>query len=156
MNEVDRKVFDANYLVYGLHQDAKDALAEMAVLEDRPVSHILMVENEKTADLLVLLRGKVGVYLGKEKIRDVGPGTVLGEVALVDDMTRSATAVALAPVSYALFESKALRRFMVENQRAGFMMLANLSRVLSFRLREATTQVEHLRGQARDPWENSE
>jgi CRP-like cAMP-binding protein len=154
MNESDRKAFDGNYLVYGLLDDAKAALAEIATIEDYAVSHVLMVENEKSSDLIVILRGTVGVYTGKEKIRDVGPGTVLGEVALVDDMPRSATAVAVTPISLARFESKALRRFMVENERAGFLMLANLARVLSFRLREATTQVEHLRGQARDPWEH--
>ena len=40
--------------------DAKAALAEIALIEDRAVSHVLMVENEKSSDLMVVLRGTVG------------------------------------------------------------------------------------------------
>jgi hypothetical protein len=42
---------------------------------------------------------------------------------------------------------------MARNREVGFLMLANLARVLSMRLRNLDQVVEGLFGKARDPWD---
>jgi CRP-like cAMP-binding protein len=114
--------------------------------------HALIAENEKEVDLIVVLRGTVSIYKGGEKLAEAGPGSVLGEVALVDNLPRSANVFCSTPVAIAKLEGGQLRKYMGQNRDSGFLMLANLSRVLSARLRAATQQVEDLKGSSRDPW----
>ncbi len=42
---------------------------------------------------------------------------------------------------------------MFQHKDVGFIMLSNLSRVLSMRLREASEKVEDLQGKLADPWQ---
>lgn len=149
-------VFAKNYLVNGLGQTTIDAIAELAEFDGKIAGEILIEKGEKGGDLFVILDGTVNVYTDKgDKIADSGPGSVLGEVALVDDGPRSATAVCVGQVHYARLPAKALRKYMASNKDAGFVMLANLSRVLSMRLRKTATVMEDLRAQTEDPWKNA-
>jgi CRP-like cAMP-binding protein len=152
MNSSDRLIFDNNYLLSGLPQSTKDELAEMTTFVELPMRHALIAENEKEVDLIVVLRGTVSIYKGGEKLAEAGPGSVLGEVALVDNLPRSANVFCSTPVAIAKLEGGQLRKYMGQNRDSGFLMLANLSRVLSARLRAATQQVEDLKGSSRDPW----
>lgn len=150
----DQEQFRLNYLVSGLPDDAIDQVAAMAEFNTVPGGKAIIQKGEKTADLFVILEGQVNVYADEgAKIAQRGPGSVLGEIALVDDNPRSAYAVALGNVRVAKLDGRALRRFMFQNRDIGFIMLANLSRVLSMRLRQATETIEDLQGSARDPWE---
>jgi CRP-like cAMP-binding protein len=60
---------------------------------------VLIEQGETGRDLFLLLSGGVVVRVGagKTEVR-VGPGTVLGEMALLSDGVRTATAVAAEPV----------------------------------------------------------
>lgn len=149
MNREDYEVFRSNYLVNGLSDDAVRQLAELAEVQDVPEGRKLITQDEDGTDLLVILRGNATVWCNGELIGDKGPGTVVGEVALLDKGPRSADVIASTPVTYALLDGTTLRRFMAGNQDAGFLVLLNLSRVLTVALREATQQIEDLRAEAR-------
>jgi CRP-like cAMP-binding protein len=153
MNAADRLVFDNNYLLSGLPQSTKDDLAAMAVFIECPMRTNLIAENDKEVDLIVILRGTVSIYKGEERLAEAGPGAVLGEIALVDNLPRSANVFCSTPVAIAKLAGPALRKYMGQNRDSGFLMLANLSRVLSARLRSATQQVEDLKGSSKDPWD---
>lgn len=112
----------------------------------------MISEDDKDVDLVVLLRGTVDIYKGGEKLAEAGPGAVLGEIALVDNLPRSAHVFASTPVAIAKLNGVELRKYMFQNRDSGFLMLANLSRVLSSRLRSVSQQVEDLKGHAKDPW----
>ena len=56
---------------------------------------------------------------------------------------------------YAKLPAKELRSYMAGNKDAGFVMLANLARVLSMKLRQNAAVMEDLRAQTQDPWEGS-
>ena len=152
MTETDRQVFDDNYLLCGLPKEAKDTIAQMCVLSDLEEGDLLFGEGDKASDLAVMLRGTVGVFRGREKLAEVKPGAVIGELALVDDQPRSADVRALSQVTYARLDGPKLRKFMFQNRDVGFIMLANLARVVTARARGLIGQVEDLKGQARDPW----
>lgn len=150
------EVFKKNYLVSGLPDSTIDEIAALAEYGCMLAGEVLMDKGEKSSDLFVVLDGSVNIYTEKgDKLAECGPASVLGEVSLVDAGPRSAVAVCKGKVAFARFPAKELRAYMAKNKEAGFVMLANLSRVLTMRLRATNSNLEALRDKASDPWENS-
>lgn len=54
----------------------------------------LMRQGTVPHELAVLVEGAAAIVIGEETVAEVGPGTVLGEMALVNRDVRSATVVA--------------------------------------------------------------
>ncbi|MBI1965148.1 MAG: cyclic nucleotide-binding domain-containing protein [Betaproteobacteria bacterium] len=68
-------------------------------LEDKPAAHhpmnkAIMKEGEKGMFMYVVLEGTVAVAIGGKVVEKVGPGGVFGEMALVDQSPRAASATA--------------------------------------------------------------
>lgn len=148
--------FRQNYLVYGLPPEKIDEIAAIASFETKLAQEEICIKGQKGSDLFIVLDGRVNITsLNGEKLAEIGPGAVIGEVALVDDQPRSANAICITAVHYAKLPAKELRNYMVQNKDVGFHMLANLCRVLSTRLRATDAVVDQLAGKARDPWELS-
>ena len=151
--EVNLNTFKKNYLVVGLSDEQITKVAELAKLKIVGVGTEIVKLGAKDPDLYIIIDGtamvyrKGGVLLGERE-----PGSVIGEIALVDDQPRSAYVVSKGPLTYAHIDGKELRRFMYLNKDIGFIMLSNLSRVLSMRLREASETIEDLQGKVSDPW----
>ena len=146
-------VFKKNYLVHGLPDEAIEEIAALAHCDGGMAGDVIVQRGEKGGDLFVILDGTVNILTDKgDKLGEVGPGSVLGEVALVDAGPRSANAVCKGKVQYAKLPAKDLRAYMAKNKDAGFLMLANLARVLSMRLRNADVALEDLRAKSDDPW----
>ena len=57
----------------------------------------LFQEGEKADKMYVLLEGEVDIFLGDFVFETAGPGSLLGEMALIDDSPRTAHAVAKSP-----------------------------------------------------------
>ncbi len=149
-------VFRKNYLVHGLPDSTIEEIGALAAFEGGLAGDVLVKKGEKSSDLYVILDGTVNILTDKgDKLTEVGPGSVLGEVALVDAGPRSATAVCKGMVKFAKLPAKELRAYMANNKDAGFVMLANLSRVLSMRLRQTSIAIEDLRAKTEDPWKGS-
>lgn len=147
-------VFRQNYLVFGLPDGKVEEIAGLAQFETKLAQEEICLKGQKGSDLFVVLDGRVNITSQNgEKLAEIGPGAVIGEVALVDDQPRSANAVCITAVHYARLPAKELRNYMVQNKDVGFHMLANLSRVLSTRLRATDAVVDQLAGKARDPWD---
>lgn len=145
-------VFRKNYLVYGLPDEVIDQIAALAEFKTALAGEPLIQKGEKSSDLYVILDGHLNVMTPKgEKLAEVGAPSVLGEVSLVDDQPRSADVVCIGLVKYARLPAPDLRKFIGQNKEHGFTMLANLARVLSMRLRVASSTVEMLSDKL-DPW----
>ena len=149
-------VFKQNFLVIGLPEGIVAEIAEIAEVKGFEKGDALIAKNDKTSDLFVVLEGTVNIYNAVgDKLGEAGPSSVLGEVALVDDQPRSADAVALGFVRAARIPGAELRKYMGTHRDVGFIMLANLSRVLSMRLRGVNVHLEGLTLNAKDPWKFS-
>lgn len=61
-----------------------------------PAKKVIMKENEGGVFMYVVLKGRVAISVGAQVVERVGPGGVFGEMALIDQSTRAATAVAEA------------------------------------------------------------
>jgi CRP-like cAMP-binding protein len=70
-------------------------------------------------DCYILLAGRVAVFLGAEKVAELGPGELIGEVALRENKLRSATVTTLEPVELLRIESANLDRLLREIKALG-------------------------------------
>jgi len=147
-------VFKKNYLVVGLSDEAIKEIADLAEIKTMLPNELLIHQGEKSSDLYVILDGRVKVITSQgDHLADAGPGSVLGEVSLIDDQPRSADAICIGTMRVARVPSKQLRSLMNSKREMGFVVLANLARVLCTRLRTASIRIEHLTSQ--DTWRGS-
>jgi CRP-like cAMP-binding protein len=76
--------------------DAK-ALAQVATMVDEvdvDAGTVLMTEGRSGREFFVIVDGSVQVTRGGQDVRLLGPGDFLGEIALIDNGPRTATATA--------------------------------------------------------------
>jgi CRP-like cAMP-binding protein len=100
----------------------------------------LFNEGEPGNTMYVLMEGSMAVVVAGHAIEVAGPGTLIGEMALVDSSARSATAVArtnchLLPINQAQFDL--LVRESPEFARHVMMVMAGRLRRMNQRLLEA-------------------
>src|SRR6185312_11901965 len=81
---------------------AKPGKATFRVLDrpDLPVRRIpagrnILVQGAVGAEMFLLKKGKAEIRVGAEEVEEVGPGEIFGEMALIDQSTRSATVTAV-------------------------------------------------------------
>lgn len=120
---------------------ATDDLRQVAkALEERmffPGDRVFDI-NEQGDHLYVLIAGKVGISIdpdpsSKEFIATLGPGDCFGEMNLLDDLPRSATACVLEDSTVLALDKSRLRGLILSYPEISIGML----RSLSLRLREA-------------------
>jgi RimJ/RimL family protein N-acetyltransferase len=85
--------------------------------------------------LFVVLAGSVQIERAAERVATVGEAEVFGEMALVEQLPRSAAARALEPSRLLVLAPRDFDAFVRERPEAGVTVLRNLAVVLSERLR---------------------
>lgn len=65
-------------------------------------------------ECFVVESGEVGVYAGDEHIVSLGPGSMIGEMALVDRRPRSASVIAETQVRLLAFDMPSFRKLLAE------------------------------------------
>lgn len=111
-------------------------LAETCVERDYAAGDILVRQGQPGAGLFVIVSGHVQVTQQPEGGGDVrqlatlGPGDVFGEMTLLDDLARSATATASEPVHALLIPVYDFRTALHEDPDIAIRLLAVLSRRL--------------------------
>ncbi|GAA4111576.1 hypothetical protein GCM10022215_07410 [Nocardioides fonticola] len=81
-----------------LTDDELDAVIEAATYLTVPEDWTVMAELTPADKAYVLLAGEVSVRRHGEEIARLGPGEIIGEMALVEHRLRSASVVALTPL----------------------------------------------------------
>ncbi len=122
-----------------LKDDALAHIESLLVRRDYPAGAELLAEGTEAHGLFVIIEGTVDVHVridGEPRtIARLGSGAVLGEMAIIDIMPRSATVVAASPVS-TLFLSRHGFFSLCRDAPSTFAMVSlNLARELSRRLR---------------------
>ena len=91
-------------------------------------------KGEVGFELFVIKQGEVELRLGERVLRTLGAGDIFGEMALVDDSTRSASAIALSDVEIVPVSEKQFVGLI--RQTPSFAL--DVMRVLAQRLRVET------------------
>lgn len=99
---------------------------------------VVTLEGENTHEMYFILSGKVGVYLNTftddaVKLTELGVGEVFGEMSLLDELPRSATVIALEPLSVLEIDKNNFELFISRQPEMAFKMM----KALASRLRVA-------------------
>jgi len=121
-----------------LSDEERDWLRERGVKRSFPAGVAIFLEHEAPDRVMFLLEGRVKIAAtsddGRERVLAFrGPGEVLGELSAIDGRPRSASVIAVDPVSALVMPAADFRRFLENAPRATFFLLSSLIG----RLREA-------------------
>ncbi len=92
---------------------------------------IIFKEGDRAEELFVIKSGQVEIRIGNRKLSELRANSIFGEMALIDDAPRSATAVAITDVELVPVSEK---QFLFLVSQTPFFAL-KVMRVLARRLR---------------------
>ena len=91
----------------------------------------LFTEGDSGACMYIVRSGAVRVSTGTTELEQLGPGSILGEMALIEETLRSATVTAVSECDIAVIDH---RRFLFLVQQTPFFAI-RMMRLMSRRLR---------------------
>jgi CRP/FNR family transcriptional regulator, cyclic AMP receptor protein len=150
------KVFLSSIAIFGGLEDATlDRIAAMLRWEEHPKGSVVVREGENGFAMYVVHSGEVALYRkgsARAAIRmaRLGPGECFGEMAIIDVQARSASVVVEEPaILYSLTNRDLYTLY--QNDMPGYVMvIQNLCRELSRRLRRADARITQTADQASD------
>jgi CRP/FNR family transcriptional regulator, cyclic AMP receptor protein len=110
-----------------------DRVAALADDVEADAGAILTEQGKPGQECFIIRGGTANVYVGGEHINTLGPGTVVGEMALISNRPRSATVVAETPMQLLSLDTADFRTLLEELPKAGRAVMA----LLEERLRQA-------------------
>ena len=125
-----------------LSDDVLEYLATLLTVETPPAGSTLFREGEDANAMFVVINGEVEVLKKSKRnvearVAVLGPGDWFGEMSIVDIQPRSATVRALAPSRLLRVSSADLDALYRHDLRSYAIIILNLARELSRRLRVA-------------------
>jgi CRP-like cAMP-binding protein len=102
----------------GFNDDELHRVAELAEEVDADQGAVLIDQGRVGLECYVIVEGQAGVYVGDEHVATVGPGSVQGEMALVEHRPRSATVQALTPMKLISFDIPHFKTMLEEMPKA--------------------------------------
>jgi CRP-like cAMP-binding protein len=146
VDQVDDKLIGKIPLFAGIERAELDAFLRVfqpvavapgasLVRQGQPADGAYIIESGD-ADVITALPGG-----GEAAVARLGPGSVLGEMALLDGGARSATVIARSPVASHFIERDGFRMLLAQRNRAAFTIQNRIARTLCQRLRELNAKI---------------
>jgi CRP-like cAMP-binding protein len=95
---VDRARVASHAFLAGIPEEELDAVASIASERDFAAGETVMAEGDFGHSMLLIEEGSADVSVEGTNVRTVGPGDVVGEVAILSSGRRTASVVASSPV----------------------------------------------------------
>jgi CRP-like cAMP-binding protein len=100
-----------------------DLLFHIGRVESYRPGRPVIEQNENSKDVFILLEGEARIHTQEKTLHQVlGPGTMIGEMALVHNAPRNATVTALEPLKVLRFPAERLQHLMVEYPGIGIAL----------------------------------
>ena len=96
----------------GFDQLTRSEIANLASTADRtsaPAQRVLVSQGGRGLECFVVADGELDVIRDGEFVARIGPGSVVGEIALLDNAVRNADVVAVTDVEVAVFDVRSFR-----------------------------------------------
>lgn len=137
------EVLQRNYLFHGLSGDQVQSITKLAEEVTVDGGEVVVRQFDRSTDLIVILKGGLAIKTSSDEvIAELGAGSAVGEVSLVDDQPRSATATAIGLTTLAKIDGTKLRELMDEDASLRAQLVTNIARLLAQRLRTANIQLD--------------
>ncbi len=132
-------------LFHLLGEEGRRALLAKATRVSFAANEVLFQQGDDGAYCLLILSGRVRIYLVSEEGKEIlvslmESGALLGEMALLDGRTRSASAIAGAACACLRFDRSDFLDILKDNPP----VIMELVRLLCLRLRQTTTRLEQI------------
>jgi len=101
-------------------------VVEMSDEVQLPAGAVVVDQGDPGTDCYAIVEGTASVYVRGEYVASSGPGSMVGEMALVDHRPRTATVVADTPLDLLRFDSHAFRTLLDEMPKASEHILSEL------------------------------
>ncbi len=89
-------------------------VAELADEVEAEKGAVIIDQGRVGQECFVILDGEAGVYVAGEHVATLGPGSMVGEMALVEHRPRNASVVAASPMRLVAFDTKAFNTLLTE------------------------------------------
>ncbi len=139
---LDAAVIGAQPLFAGLSDEVKERILGLARRIELDEDHRIVTEDTLGDSAYILVEGRVCVVQRGRQVRELGPGSVFGELSLIDGAPRSATIVTMTPVVCLELQREHLWRLFEEQPS----VMAQVMRGLVMRLRELERPIDRLTG----------
>jgi CRP/FNR family cyclic AMP-dependent transcriptional regulator len=141
----DRELLRAVPVFSDLSDGDIEALARVCTRRHYPKDTVVFFENEEGDFFFMIIEGRVKVTIlgddGREVILTVlGPGDFFGEMALLDNEPRSASAIAAEETQLLCLHRTDFQNVLADNRA----LLTSFIKVLTARLRKANQQISTL------------
>lgn len=138
-------MIDKVELFQGLAAEELEALTASSSMRSFPKNTVVIHENDPADSLFIIDSGKVKVYCsdknGKEFIMNTeGPGDYFGELALLDDATRSASVRTVEKSTFIIIYKDDFNRVLDNHPNIARQLISNLAQ----RVRKLTADVKSL------------
>jgi RimJ/RimL family protein N-acetyltransferase len=124
----------------GLSDGELSQLAHICKMVSYPAKQTICNEGECGTEIFVLAEGNASVYIkGKKekmsKVAKIGQGEIFGEMAIIEDLPRTATLITDVDSKLVVIEKHELDHLMNKNCHLGKMVMKNIALGLSRKLR---------------------
>jgi len=113
--------------------------------KDLAIGGLVCKEGQHGSFLSFVSKGELEIVKkldGKEvTISTIGEGDTLGEMALIDGLTRSATVKACKPSTILILRRDDFNNLLAQHPEVGIKILKGIARLLSLNLRKASAQI---------------
>jgi CRP-like cAMP-binding protein len=133
----------------GLSADALTMIASVTTEEAYPYGERIFQYGDVGDKLFIILEGKVRIFrevggMGEEALAVLGQGEIFGEMALLDDSTRSAGALAHEHCRLLVITKDAFDDLLFLHKDLAYEVLWSSVRMLASRLRETNDKLTFL------------
>ena len=112
---------------------------------------VLFHQGDPGAELYLVIEGKIRIERDGQHIVTIGPGSNFGEMAMLDEPLRSATAVVQQPCELLVIKKEAFFSLLRGNPLLAVKILWNMLLTLSSNLRRSTALLAEVTGDATVP-----
>ncbi len=131
----------------GLSEDELAKVVELAQPQTFPGGDLIVRQFDRNSDLIIILEGRAQIRTFREElICEVGPGSIIGEMSLVDEQPRSANVRAVGSAECAVIHAGKLHNLLRENPTMASIVFKNIATTLCSRLRVANIHLDGLMG----------
>jgi CRP-like cAMP-binding protein len=125
----------------GFSVEQIDKIVPLMKNETFKAGDTILAEGTPNDKIYFLVEGKVAILKGDILLSEVPEGNTFGEMEVLDIMSASATAKAVTDVTVMTMSNRALREIYHDDAKTFSLLLMNLARDLSRRIRYANEKM---------------
>jgi CRP/FNR family cyclic AMP-dependent transcriptional regulator len=106
-------------------------ISQLATPLEQPAGAVLVQEGKIGHEFIIVLDGEIEIRKGDQVIATRGPGSYIGEIALLDHRPRTATVIATTPVTVEVIGQREFAGLLVEQPEIAQQLLSAVASRLS-------------------------